>query len=77
MFGGTIEELKEATQVVTETAIASAAGNADLLVQKILGEVTTTVRGLLSEQDGWTIEVIIPRIIIPSTTITVRLNKPK
>ena len=77
MFGGTIEELKEATQVVTETAITAAAGNADLLVQKILGEVTTTVRGLLAEQDGWTVEVIIPRIIIPSTTITVRLNKPK
>jgi hypothetical protein len=70
-----VKDIEQATQLVVETAIASAAGNMDLVTKSILTDVTTTIRGLLAEQNGWNIVIHIPDIKIPD--ITISLHKPK
>jgi hypothetical protein len=81
MFGDDIEHVKKVAQAITETAIASAAGNAEQLVNDVLASVTKTVRGLLAEQDGWEIDIKIPafkiEIAVPAISGTIRLAAPK
>jgi hypothetical protein len=72
MFGDDIEHVKKVAQAVTETAIACASENMELVVGDTLQKVTEAARGLLAEQDGWTID-----INIPAFKISVRLSKPK
>jgi hypothetical protein len=81
MFGDDIEHVKKVAQVVTETALASAAENIELVVGDTLKKATETVRGLLAEQDGWTVDIRIPafkiEIAVPAITGTIRLSAPK
>ncbi|MGA9722705.1 MAG: hypothetical protein WBQ86_09640 [Candidatus Binatus sp.] len=81
MFGDDIEHVKKVAQVVTETALASAAQNVELVIGDALKQVTETARGLLKEQDGWEVDIKIPafkiEITVPAITGSVRLSAPK